>query len=159
MVSAPEVRVWAESLLEPLKSDRRDLPRTLRAWLENDTQVERTAAALNLSPVTVRGHLRAAAPLIHRDLVADGDGQEVLEEGEQVLGGVRALAFALHVSTGRPACRAPGSREPRGRRARPRPRSHLCTGARPRVPRCAPAPARTPAPCTDAARPGPVVHA
>ncbi|RNG38837.1 helix-turn-helix domain-containing protein [Streptomyces botrytidirepellens] len=105
MVSAPEVRVWAESFLKPLKSDRRDLPRTLRAWLENDTQVERTAAALNLSPVTVRGHLRAAAPLIQRDLVVDGDGQEVLEEleeGEQVLGGVRALAFALHVSTGRP---------------------------------------------------------
>ncbi|MGW2328621.1 helix-turn-helix domain-containing protein [Streptomyces sp. NPDC001700] len=107
MVSAPEVRVWAESFLKPLKSDRRDLPRTLRAWLENDTQVERTAAALNLSPVTVRGHLRAAAPLIQRDLMVDGDGGEealegALEEDEQVLGGVRALAFALHVSTGHP---------------------------------------------------------
>ncbi|MFI0815582.1 helix-turn-helix domain-containing protein [Streptomyces sp. NPDC021098] len=93
MVSAPEVRVWAESFLKPLRDDRRDLPRTLRAWLENDTQVERAATALNLSPVTVRAHLRAAAPLLHRDLGA---------EEEQLPGGVRALVFALHVSTGHP---------------------------------------------------------
>lgn len=62
MVSVSEVRAWAESFLRPLTDDPRDLPRTLRAWLENDTHVESTATALDMSPVTVRAHLRTAAP-------------------------------------------------------------------------------------------------
>jgi sugar diacid utilization regulator len=104
MVSAPEVRAWADSFLEPLRADRRDLLRTLRVWLENDTHTARTAAALNLAPVTVRSHLRAAAPLIQRDLPVGPDETEALDgnEHEQALSGVRPLAFALHAGTGRP---------------------------------------------------------
>lgn len=105
MVSAPEVRAWADSFLEPLRTDRRDLLRTLRAWLENDTHTGRTAAALDLAPVTVRSHLRAAAPLIQRDLLVGLDETDVLDahEHEQALSGVRPLAFALHAGTGRPS--------------------------------------------------------
>ncbi|MFK0021075.1 helix-turn-helix domain-containing protein [Streptomyces sp. NPDC090798] len=105
MVSAPEVRAWADSFLEPLRADRRDLLRTLRVWLENDTHTGRTAAALDLAPVTVRSHLRAAAPLIQRDLPVGPDETEALDgnEHEQALSGVRPLAFALHAGTGRPS--------------------------------------------------------
>jgi hypothetical protein len=105
MVSAPEVRAWADSFLAPLRTDRRDLLRTLRVWLENDTHTGRTAAALDLAPVTVRSHLRAAAPLIQRDLPVGPDETEVLDgnEQEQALSGVRPVAFALHASTGRPS--------------------------------------------------------
>ncbi|MHA5053644.1 helix-turn-helix domain-containing protein [Streptomyces sp. SD15] len=103
MVSAPEVRAWADSFLQPLRTDRRDLLRTLRVWLENDTHTQRTAAALDLAPVTVRSHLRAATPLIQRDLLVGPDETGVPGEHEQVLSGVRPLAFALHASTGRPS--------------------------------------------------------
>ncbi|MGW1500330.1 helix-turn-helix domain-containing protein [Streptomyces mirabilis] len=105
MVSAPEVRAWADSFLEPLRADRRDLLRTLRVWLENDTHTGRTAAALDLAPVTVRSHLRAAAPLIQRDLPVGPDETKALDgnEHEQALSGVRPLAFALHADTGRPS--------------------------------------------------------
>ncbi|NGO14361.1 hypothetical protein G5C60_43905 [Streptomyces sp. HC44] len=103
MVSTPEVRAWAESFLRPLKDDSRDLLRTLRAWLENDTHVESTATALDISPVTVRAHLRTAAPLIQRELTLDLDGDTLPDDDEHVLSGVRPLAFALHATTtGRP---------------------------------------------------------
>ncbi|TLS39663.1 hypothetical protein FE633_45685 [Streptomyces montanus] len=102
MVSTPEVRAWADAFLDPLKDDPRDLLRTLRAWLENDTHVERTATALGMSPATVRGHLRTAAPLIQRELTLDLDGDRVPDEEEHVLSDVRPLAFALHAATGRP---------------------------------------------------------
>ncbi|MEV4448773.1 CdaR family protein [Streptomyces mirabilis] len=107
MVSAPEVRAWADSFLEPLRADRRDLLRTLRVWLENDIHTGRTAAALDMAPVTVRSHLRAAAPLIQRHLPVGPDETEALDdignEHEQALSGVRPLAFALHAGTGRPS--------------------------------------------------------
>lgn len=102
MMSVPEVRAWAESFLSPLRDDPRDLPRTLRAWLENDTHVESTATALDISPVTVRAHLRTAAPLIQRELTLDLYGNSLPDDDEHVLSGVRPLAFALHTTTGRP---------------------------------------------------------
>ncbi|MER5226253.1 hypothetical protein [Streptomyces flaveus] len=102
MVSVSEVRAWAESFLRPLTDDPRDLPRTLRAWLENDTHVESTATALDISPVTVRAHLRTAAPLIQRELTLDLDADSLPDTDEHVLSGVRPLAFALHATTGRP---------------------------------------------------------
>ncbi|MFC3999043.1 helix-turn-helix domain-containing protein [Nocardiopsis sediminis] len=101
MLSAPEVRAWAEAFLAPLRDDPRDLLGTLGAWLDNDTHAERTAAALGTSPAVVRGHLRAAAPLIRRELVPDVESDDALDD-EHVLGGVRPLAFALRVGVGRP---------------------------------------------------------
>lgn len=120
MLATPEVHAWAESFLEPLRSDRRDLIRTLAAWLENDTHTQRTATALGLSPVTVRSHLRACAPLIGREPAVSpnphvgrtphagpkGDeqppGKDGPDGGGHAWGGVRPLAFALYVTTGRP---------------------------------------------------------
>ncbi|MFC4561063.1 hypothetical protein ACFO4E_04250 [Nocardiopsis mangrovi] len=101
MVSAPEVRAWAEAFLAPLAADSRDLPRTLGAWLDNDTHAERTAAALGTSPATVRSHLRAAAPLIRRELMPGLEADDAFDD-EHVLSGVRPLAFALRVGLGRP---------------------------------------------------------
>ncbi|MGW2257108.1 hypothetical protein ACWCXE_04410 [Streptomyces sp. NPDC001780] len=132
MLAVPEVHAWAESFLEPVRSDRRDLIRTLAAWLENDTHTQRTATALGLSPVTVRSHLRACAPLIGRGPAVGpnshggpnshvgpdpqvgrtphagprGDeqppGKDGPDGGGHAWGGVRPLAFALYVTTGRP---------------------------------------------------------
>nr|WP_168506167.1 helix-turn-helix domain-containing protein [Streptomyces sp. S1D4-11]QIY94069.1 hypothetical protein HEP87_08435 [Streptomyces sp. S1D4-11] len=144
MVSAPEVRAWADSFLEPLRADRRDLLRTLRVWLENDTHTGRTAAALDLAPVTVRSHLRAAAPLIQRDLPVGPDETEALDgnEHEQALSGVRPLAFALH-AVHRPPL-------PAARLSPPLTGGGLCTGEGVRPSSCAPqrllsAPAARPA--------------
>ncbi|MCF6522300.1 helix-turn-helix domain-containing protein [Streptomyces sp. JJ36] len=130
MVGAPAVREWAEELLQPVREDRRDLLRTLRVWLENDTHTEKAAAALDVSPGTVRSRLQAAAPLLRRDLSAgperggpeDGgtsqgaaehrvprqgaEPREVVpEEGEHLLSSVRPLAFALYAATGSPPLR------------------------------------------------------
>lgn len=133
MVSAPEVRAWADSFLEPLRADRRDLLRTLRVWLENDTHTGRTAAALDVAPVTVRSHLRAAAPLIQRHLPVGPDETEALDgnEHEQALSGVRPLAFALHAAPAAPSCRPPET---------PLTGAGLCTGEVARPPSCAPEP-------------------
>ncbi|MFD0852591.1 helix-turn-helix domain-containing protein, partial [Actinomadura adrarensis] len=86
----------------PLRDDRRNLLRTLSAWLGNDTHTESTARELGISPITVRNHVRAAVPLLQRELVPDHDGNAVPDEDERVLRGVRPLAFALHISTGHP---------------------------------------------------------
>jgi sugar diacid utilization regulator len=102
MVSTERVRAWAESFLRPLRDDRRGLLRTLTEWLDRDTHAESAAKALGISPITVRNHVRAAVPLLQRELVADLDEDVTPDDDEHVLGGVRPLAFALHISTGHP---------------------------------------------------------
>ncbi|GAA2399232.1 hypothetical protein GCM10010191_02610 [Actinomadura vinacea] len=101
MLSTPRVRSWAQAFLQPLEADRRDLLRTLTAWLDNNAHAETTAGALNISPITVRNHVRAAVPLLQHELVAGLDQQ--VTPDEHVLGGVRPLAFALYAGTRRPA--------------------------------------------------------
>ncbi|MFC7991992.1 helix-turn-helix domain-containing protein [Streptomyces pilosus] len=92
LLAAPQVHAWAQTLVRPIQTDRRDLLSTALAWLTFDTHVEPAARALGLSEVTVRSHLRAVENYMQRDLAT--------------LAGVRDLQFSLHVVTGRPDLRA-----------------------------------------------------
>ncbi|MEV6670253.1 helix-turn-helix domain-containing protein [Streptomyces sp. NPDC051162] len=66
------VRGWAAELLGRLAADDRELRRTLRAWIAENTGVERAAGRLGLHPQTVREHVRSAEPLLRRQLFTGG---------------------------------------------------------------------------------------
>ncbi|MEU5425423.1 helix-turn-helix domain-containing protein [Streptomyces olivoreticuli] len=66
------VRGWATEFLGRLAADDRDLHRTLRAWIAENTGVERAAHRLGLHPQTVREHVRSAEPLLRRQLFTGG---------------------------------------------------------------------------------------
>ncbi|MFE9062471.1 helix-turn-helix domain-containing protein [Streptomyces violaceusniger] len=77
---------WAREFLRPLQSTRgRDLYTTLRAWIDANTDAQRTARHLGLSRNTVRAHLRAAEHLLSRDLLTTGSG-------------IHDLVHALHIT-------------------------------------------------------------
>ncbi|MEE4591567.1 helix-turn-helix domain-containing protein [Streptomyces sp. DSM 41524] len=77
---------WAREFLRPLQDTRgRDLHTTLRAWVEANTDAQRTARHLGLSRNTVRAHLRAAEHLLSRDLLTTGSG-------------IHDLVHALHIT-------------------------------------------------------------
>ncbi|MFT9479972.1 helix-turn-helix domain-containing protein [Streptomyces sp. 11-1-2] len=77
---------WAREFLRPLQSTRgRDLYTTLRAWIDANTDAQRTARHLGLSRNTVRSHLRAAEHLLSRDLLTTGSG-------------IHDLVHALHIT-------------------------------------------------------------
>lgn len=88
LLAGPRVCVWAEALLHRLTDDRRDLKRTLQAWLDNEGRVEAAARALGLSEVTVRNHLKTVEQVTGRDFTT--------------LAGMRDIAIALSVCTGIP---------------------------------------------------------
>ncbi|AVZ70963.1 PucR family transcriptional regulator [Streptomyces lunaelactis] len=88
LLAGPRVRAWAEALLDPLQADRRDLTRTLQAWLSYETRVDATARVLDVSEVTVRSHLKNVEQATGRDLTT--------------LAGLRDIAVALKVCTGIP---------------------------------------------------------
>ncbi|WP_086886385.1 MULTISPECIES: helix-turn-helix domain-containing protein [Streptomyces violaceusniger group] len=70
----------------PLQDTRgRDLHTTLRAWIDANTDAQRTARHLGLSRNTVRAHLRAAEHLLSRDLLTTGSG-------------IHDLVHALHIT-------------------------------------------------------------
>lgn len=98
LLTTPPVKAWAETLLKPVRADRRDLLATAESWLSFDTHVEPAARQLELSEVTVRSHLRALENYIQRDL--------------STLSGVRDLMISLHAAHGRPIApsseRSPG---------------------------------------------------
>ncbi|MER6131972.1 helix-turn-helix domain-containing protein [Streptomyces sp. BV286] len=82
---------WAESFLHPLHDTRhRDLYLTVTAWLDANTDAQRTAAHLGLSRNTVRAHLRAAERLLNRDLLTTGSGTHDLVHALRVTAGQRA---------------------------------------------------------------------
>ncbi|MGW3971014.1 helix-turn-helix domain-containing protein [Streptomyces ardesiacus] len=91
LLTAPQILVWAETLLSAAREDRRNLLATAAAWLSFDAHVEPTARSLGLSEVTVRTHIRALEAHMSRDLSS--------------LNGMRDLQFALHVVTGEPNIR------------------------------------------------------
>ncbi|WP_262703046.1 MULTISPECIES: helix-turn-helix domain-containing protein [Streptomyces] len=79
-------RAWAREFLRPLRDTRgRDLRTTLRAWIDANTDAQRTARHLGLSRNTVRAHLRAAEHLLSRDLLTTGSG-------------IHDLVHALHIT-------------------------------------------------------------
>lgn len=77
---------WAREFLRPLQDTRgRDLHTTLCAWIDANTDAQRTARHLGLSRNTVRAHLRAAEHLLSRDLLTTGSG-------------IHDLVHALHIT-------------------------------------------------------------
>ncbi|MFE2407147.1 hypothetical protein ACFXDE_02250 [Kitasatospora sp. NPDC059408] len=69
LLSTPDVRTWAASLLGRLDTDNRPLRRTVIAWLTHNGHVTAAAEALTLRDATVRTHLKAAEALLHRRLL------------------------------------------------------------------------------------------
>ncbi|MEV6397345.1 helix-turn-helix domain-containing protein [Streptomyces sp. NPDC051907] len=93
LLDVSPIRAWAEALLEPLRDERRDLVRTVQAWIEHETLATAAARALGISEVTVRDHLRTVGRLTGRDLAVFAD--------------VRDFTLALHICTGRPSIAPP----------------------------------------------------
>ncbi|GAA4930619.1 helix-turn-helix domain-containing protein [Streptomonospora halophila] len=75
LLATEEAATWARAFLMPLHDGgQRHLLQTLRAWVDSDTDAQRTARTLDMSRTTVRTHLRAAERLLNRDLLASGPG-------------------------------------------------------------------------------------
>ncbi|MFJ9821272.1 helix-turn-helix domain-containing protein [Streptomyces sp. NPDC101151] len=72
MLASTALRTWAQDLLGRLDGDGRDLRGTLRAWIAADSNAERTARDLGVHAQTVRDHVRAAEPVLERQLLAMG---------------------------------------------------------------------------------------
>lgn len=87
------VRGWAAELLGRLDADDRDLRRTLRAWIAENTGVERAAGRLGLHPQTVREHVRSAEPLLRRQLFTGGGDLYELVLALAAVDGTRLPAF------------------------------------------------------------------
>ncbi|MDQ0777467.1 DNA-binding CsgD family transcriptional regulator [Streptomyces aurantiacus] len=75
LLAAYSATAWAEPFLRPLRdTQHRDLHLTVAAWIDANTDAQRTAAQVGLSRNTVRAHLRAAERLLNRDLLTTGSG-------------------------------------------------------------------------------------
>ncbi|MET9734365.1 helix-turn-helix domain-containing protein [Streptomyces sp. NPDC006458] len=72
LLTGPALRTWAQDLLGRLEGDGRDLRRTVRAWLAAGGNAERAAQHLGVHAQTVRDHVRAAEPVMERQLLAAG---------------------------------------------------------------------------------------
>ncbi|MFF7128247.1 helix-turn-helix domain-containing protein [Streptomyces sp. NPDC008240] len=72
LLGSAALRAWARDLLGRLDADGRDLRGTLRAWIAADSNAERTARDLGVHAQTVRDHVRAAEPVLERQLLAMG---------------------------------------------------------------------------------------
>ncbi|MFI1720384.1 helix-turn-helix domain-containing protein [Streptomyces sp. NPDC020489] len=75
LLTTPAAMAWAATFLHPLTDPQRsDLDVTARAWIDHNTDAQRTAEALSLSRNTVRSRLRAVERLLNRDLLTTGSG-------------------------------------------------------------------------------------
>lgn len=75
LLSTEAAITWAHAFLQPLQPGTdRAVHRTLRAWIQADTDAQRTAHNLGISRTTVRAHLRAAERLLKRSLQTPGPG-------------------------------------------------------------------------------------
>ncbi|MEY9988746.1 DNA-directed RNA polymerase specialized sigma24 family protein [Streptomyces sp. V4I8] len=72
LLSGPAMLTWAHEVLAGLDEDTRDLRRTLRAWIAEGGNAERTAQTLGVHAQTVREHVRSAEPVLERQLLAGG---------------------------------------------------------------------------------------
>ncbi|MGK5529840.1 helix-turn-helix domain-containing protein [Streptomyces sp. URMC 129] len=88
--TAPAV-AWAEEFLRPLRQTRhRDLPATLRAWIDANADAQRTARHLGIGRNTVRARLRTAERLLNRDLLTTGSGVHDLVHALTITGAAPA---------------------------------------------------------------------
>ncbi|WP_307540762.1 helix-turn-helix domain-containing protein [Streptomyces sp. V3I8] len=91
LLRAAPATAWAEPFLRPLRdSGHRDLYRTVEAWIDANTDAQRTAARVGLSRNTVRAHLRAAERLLNRDLLTTGSGVHDVVHALRVVDAQRA---------------------------------------------------------------------
>ncbi|WP_405576864.1 helix-turn-helix domain-containing protein [Streptomyces sp. NBC_01092] len=74
LLSGPAMGTWAQDLLARLDQDTRDLRRTLRTWIAEGGNAERTSQTLGVHAQTVREHVRSAEPVLERQLLAGGSG-------------------------------------------------------------------------------------
>ncbi len=72
LLSGRAMRTWAYDLLARLDTDARDLRRTLRTWIAEGANAERTAQTLGVHAQTVREHVRSAEPVLERRLLTGG---------------------------------------------------------------------------------------
>ncbi|MER6676683.1 helix-turn-helix domain-containing protein [Streptomyces sp. NPDC000983] len=72
LLTGPAMGSWAHDLLDRLDTDTRDLRRTLRTWITAGGNAERAAHTLGVHAQTVRDHVRAAEPVLERQLLAGG---------------------------------------------------------------------------------------
>ncbi|MEU4154102.1 helix-turn-helix domain-containing protein [Streptomyces sp. NPDC026659] len=72
LLGSPSLRDWADTLLGRLDDDGRDLRGTLRAWIAAGANAERAARERGVHAQTVREHVRAAEPVLERQLLAGG---------------------------------------------------------------------------------------
>ncbi|MER7379035.1 helix-turn-helix domain-containing protein [Streptomyces lanatus] len=72
LIAGPAMRTWARDVLARLDQDTRDLRRTLRTWIAEGGNAERTAQTLGVHAQTVREHVRSAEPVLERQLLAGG---------------------------------------------------------------------------------------
>ncbi|MFD6023508.1 helix-turn-helix domain-containing protein [Streptomyces griseoluteus] len=72
LLDSAALRDWARDLLGRLDGDGRDLRATLSAWISAGANAERAAKQRGVHPQTVREHVRAAEPVLERQLLAGG---------------------------------------------------------------------------------------
>ncbi|WP_037911610.1 helix-turn-helix domain-containing protein [Actinacidiphila yeochonensis] len=106
LLTGSAVRSWGERTLRPLAADRRDLLRTVRAWVGCGCRVGPAAEELGLAAKTVRAHIRAAERLLDRDLLPGLPEDPVSGTGYR-LASIRPLAVALYAAAGPDGRRPP----------------------------------------------------
>nr|WP_202460190.1 helix-turn-helix domain-containing protein [Streptomyces sp. SID1328] len=72
LLDSAALRDWARDLLGRLDGDGRDLRATLSAWISAGANAERAAKQRGVHAQTVRDHVRAAEPVLERQLLAGG---------------------------------------------------------------------------------------
>uniref|UniRef100_UPI000D1A520E helix-turn-helix domain-containing protein n=1 Tax=Streptomyces recifensis TaxID=67355 RepID=UPI000D1A520E len=72
LLDSAALRDWARDLLGRLDGDGRDLRATLSAWISAGANAERAAKQRGVHAQTVREHVRAAEPVLERQLLAGG---------------------------------------------------------------------------------------
>ncbi|MER8033198.1 helix-turn-helix domain-containing protein [Streptomyces bauhiniae] len=72
LLDSAALRDWARDLLGRLDGDNRDLRATLSAWISAGANAERAAKQRGVHAQTVREHVRAAEPVLERQLLAGG---------------------------------------------------------------------------------------
>ncbi|RZU36557.1 PucR-like helix-turn-helix protein [Streptomyces sp. BK022] len=72
LLDSAALRDWARDLLGRLDGDGRDLRATLSAWISAGANAERAAGQRGVHAQTVREHVRAAEPVLERQLLAGG---------------------------------------------------------------------------------------